>query len=494
MSAKRLLGLAMVSLWLVAGCSSAKKIEVGGACVLNSDCNSQLVCTAGKCHEACRVTTDCQPGQSCVTVGGVGMCQLPAEAQCSASVPCGPLLICAPDLRCRANCTTAADCTTGQVCVQSVCADSTDLVNGQLPQKQPSGVDAGSIDAGAEVASAPDLPTCPAGEETCPCDVNDTCNTGLTCASHLCVRVSGTGGVVGTGGPAGAGGNQGTGGATAVPPDASARPEVGRNAADAYAVPSADAALELNVPDSDARDTATGDAGDLAGADGAGSSNPIPVQGLVAYYPFNGNPNDESGNGNNGINWNCSWGTDRFGQDRKALDPLPNDFTDLAQISNCPVGNSDRSISIWVKASPTDNTRISFCGYGDGSFTGGMLFIMYFKTALAGFAGSGIVVDVGNEYFSNNVQLTGEWQHLAVTYANGQLTLYSNGSIAIRQAVTLSTRMPNDSFGSHTFGFAHGYSTSDSFYGSIDDVRLYSRALSEAEVQQLYHEGGWTGQ
>lgn len=39
----------------------------------------------------------------------------------------------------------------------------------------------------------------------------------------------------------------------------------------------------------------------------------IPTDGLVAYYPFAGNANDESGNGNNGTtNGGISWGTDRF--------------------------------------------------------------------------------------------------------------------------------------------------------------------------------------
>ena len=137
---------------LAVACSSARKIDVGSECTLNSDCNSPLVCTMGKCHEACRATNDCPAGQSCVMAGGSGVCQLPAEVQCSANVPCGPLLICASDLRCRANCTSAASCSTGQLCVQSVCADQTDVdVNGQLPQRVPSGPDGGGVDADADL-------------------------------------------------------------------------------------------------------------------------------------------------------------------------------------------------------------------------------------------------------------------------------------------------------------------------------------------------------
>ena len=39
----------------------------------------------------------------------------------------------------------------------------------------------------------------------------------------------------------------------------------------------------------------------------------VPPDGLVGWYPFNGNANDESGNGNNGQNNGVSFGTDRFG-------------------------------------------------------------------------------------------------------------------------------------------------------------------------------------
>jgi hypothetical protein len=36
--------------------------------------------------------------------------------------------------------------------------------------------------------------------------------------------------------------------------------------------------------------------------------------------------------------------------------------------------------------------------------------------------------------------------------------------------------------------------THDNFFkGSIDDIRIYNRALTDQEIQQLYHENGWTG-
>jgi hypothetical protein len=44
----------------------------------------------------------------------------------------------------------------------------------------------------------------------------------------------------------------------------------------------------------------------------------VPTNGLVAYYPFNGNANDASGNGNNGVVNGATLTTDRFGDVGKA--------------------------------------------------------------------------------------------------------------------------------------------------------------------------------
>ena len=150
MSLSRVLGLMVVSASLAAGCSSAKKIDVGGTCVLNSDCNGSLVCTAGKCHDQCHTSADCPAGQSCVKTSDSVICQLPAEASCAGTLSCDNGLTCAPDQHCRTGCVSATNCTPGQVCVSNFCADPSELVDGGLPQTAAS-------DAGTYDASSPDL-------------------------------------------------------------------------------------------------------------------------------------------------------------------------------------------------------------------------------------------------------------------------------------------------------------------------------------------------
>jgi sulfatase modifying factor 1 len=111
--------------WLAAGCSDSKKIDLGGGCLLNSDCNSPLSCSFGKCHETCVETRDCPLGQTCVKTPQGGVCQLPVDSDCQSSCGACPIgLVCAADQRCRASCQTAAECLSDQVCANGTCAES----------------------------------------------------------------------------------------------------------------------------------------------------------------------------------------------------------------------------------------------------------------------------------------------------------------------------------------------------------------------------------
>ena len=141
-------GLILASTWLAIGCNGAKKIDVGGTCILNSDCNGSLVCTMGKCHDACHTSADCPTGQSCVNTNDATVCQLPAEGECSAVLPCGGTLVCASDQHCRTPCQSRTDCTTEQICVSGVCAAPAELApNNQLPQSGPGSAADGGTNA-----------------------------------------------------------------------------------------------------------------------------------------------------------------------------------------------------------------------------------------------------------------------------------------------------------------------------------------------------------
>jgi hypothetical protein len=120
---QNVLGLTIVSAWLAAGCTSPKKIDVGGTCILNSDCGGSLVCTWGICHVACRASSDCQKGESCIAVSDQSMvCQKPTACTYNSQCPTG--LTCAVDQQCRKQCLADVDCSYGQTCTTTnTCAE-----------------------------------------------------------------------------------------------------------------------------------------------------------------------------------------------------------------------------------------------------------------------------------------------------------------------------------------------------------------------------------
>jgi len=74
------------------------------------------------------------------------------------------------------------------------------------------------------------------------------------------------------------------------------------------------------------------------------------TDGLVAYYPFNGNANDESGNGNNGTVYGATLSNDRFGNIDSAysFDGV-DDYIDIMNSDELNFGEGDFTISSWLK-------------------------------------------------------------------------------------------------------------------------------------------------
>lgn len=85
---------------------------------------------------------------------------------------------------------------------------------------------------------------------------------------------------------------------------------------------------------------------------------------------------------------------------------------------------------------------------------------------------------------SRNASLTaGEWTHIAVTYRAGEdLRMYVNGELVLKDSIAL--------FDSSLVENLPWYFGKSNFYGKLDEVKMFSQALSDADVRQLY-EATW---
>ena len=124
-----MLGLGWMLVLAVDGCTD-RKVAPGKGCLVNSDCDSPLSCSFGKCHQTCREARDCNPGQDCVRGADGNVCLLVPESKCGLNSDCVVGLFCAKDNKCRSQCEEAVDCATStQQCVlpDKVCAEPDDI-------------------------------------------------------------------------------------------------------------------------------------------------------------------------------------------------------------------------------------------------------------------------------------------------------------------------------------------------------------------------------
>ena len=211
----------------------------------------------------------------------------------------------------------------------------------------------------------------------------------------------------------------------------------------------------------------------------------VPSNGLVGWWPFNGNANDESGNGNNGSIFGASLTTDRFGLSGSAynFDGI-DDY--ISSTPALPTGSMPRSVSCWFKttagAIPTSQypNIQAMTGWGN-PFAGSVIFPQFIQapSGVAYFeSGSG-----GNQLFSQNAVNDGIWHQIITTYdgANGRVKVYIDGIVQDSSSfVTLGTA-------SSYFGIGNISWTNVPFLGQIDDVGLWNRALSPCEIVALYN-------
>lgn len=139
----RIFGLTLsclTALGATAACSSDKKTEialteVGGECLVNSDCSAPLICTFQRCHVECVTTRDCDGTLRCVGAHEASrVCQLEVEASCKTLADCVSGFVCSSDGSCRDHCESDDECIGDQVCTQGACAEPRELdESGSLP-------------------------------------------------------------------------------------------------------------------------------------------------------------------------------------------------------------------------------------------------------------------------------------------------------------------------------------------------------------------------
>jgi uncharacterized protein (TIGR02145 family) len=218
--------------------------------------------------------------------------------------------------------------------------------------------------------------------------------------------------------------------------------------------------------------------------------------GLVAFYPFSGNAGDSSGNGNHGTVNGATLTTDRFGNTGKAYSFNGNIDNISIPHSNSLAIEGNITMSVWKKSLGNTGNYETFLSkrdgngnwnyslgashyYGPGGCPGE---VNKYVTARRNNGGAEYELKYSDTLVSTSVNV---WTNVIVVINNNIVKFYVNGvqtgyscfgdTFSIS---AIDTGAPL-TIGSCNCGLA------EYFNGSLDDIRIYNRVLTQAEITYL---------
>lgn len=214
----------------------------------------------------------------------------------------------------------------------------------------------------------------------------------------------------------------------------------------------------------------------------------VNAQNLVAFYPFNANSDDESGNFNHGTVHGATLVSDRFGNIDSAyeFDGI-DDYILVTNSTSINIFNSDLTVTMWIYNDNPLLSDSSYKGISKGGWSTGvgyeLLYSNYWNDGTLHFTtGSS-----GNNVFSFN-NYNNQWIMITGTFDNATSTkkMYINGieQTSTIQGVDALSSSAHDLY----IGRRHPLNSYAGFVkGRMDDIRIYNIKLTATEILNLYN-------
>jgi len=231
-------------------------------------------------------------------------------------------------------------------------------------------------------------------------------------------------------------------------------------------------------------------------------------EGLVAYYNFENNLNDLSGEGNNGQSLSPEYTEGIFGQAH--LSTSPNSDVVIKDSKSLRVQNM--TLLLWIKpdfSDVGDNTNVILSKELNGAAGGYLIDYQHFKTGILDVTGINFKLMEGGMsaqgYYNTLAPITlekGKWYFIAGTFDGTTRKLYINGKLWENKChvdgpggsewddkCATNIKIFHDSTPLHIGNSADPYAPKNYWRGAIDEVRIYNRALSAEEIKTNYEDG-----
>jgi hypothetical protein len=234
----------------------------------------------------------------------------------------------------------------------------------------------------------------------------------------------------------------------------------------------------------------------------------VSTNGLVGWWSFTGNANDESGNRNNASVNGAVLTSDRFGNSNAAYsyDGI-NDYLH-GNASSFPSG--DRTIALWFYTTNINvgSAGMQVFGYGGGLCNQSWLMQMDNSTPFTSFfTDNSYEVSIGcNTWLSalpfgvngSPANPNNNWHHWVITNGPGGIDYYFDGNYAggvttsIGNTIVAGKKFFMGSCPDSTGLVAYQDAYLNNWNGKLDDIGVWNRQLTQQEITALYN-GGTVG-
>jgi hypothetical protein len=219
----------------------------------------------------------------------------------------------------------------------------------------------------------------------------------------------------------------------------------------------------------------------------------LPTDGLAAFYPFNNSAGDESGNKNDGqFNGAIAPAADRFGNPCGAVRFIGTGcYVSVPNSSSLKAPVSSLTITAWVKPERginSNNDLDLIVLAKPGIEAGTDVKPQYCFQVKRAFGDSYSTITLSNDFSFQDKQYNmhpmefNQWYFIAITYDEDFVHVFQDGKL-IAQAPKNKPFLPND------FALEIGrdiIAGKKYFNGCLDDLRIYNRGLSFAEINTLF--------
>ncbi len=208
------------------------------------------------------------------------------------------------------------------------------------------------------------------------------------------------------------------------------------------------------------------------------------TDGLTAYWSFDNESepgHDDSENGNNGTNHDAAWIPNGVRSGAMSFDGV-DDHMLVEDHPSLNFGDGDFTVSFWTKPSSLINYHRFVTKYDAGSHG----WIIYGDSG--GFVSANVVGSSGTVYSLPFGQYeVGVWHLFSMVKTSSQVKAYRDGILVSTQNTVVGNTDVSENL---LIGMCGSSCDVSNTYleGLLDEVRIYNRALSEAEIHALYTE------